>query len=93
MMKKFLLSLLVFISCSAYADMDWIRRHWDDHPPQRLNYRQTEPQNILVPLVIGGIVYYTLTQKQEQMPQPRYEERLVYFRECDCYRKVLVQVN
>lgn len=52
----------------------------------------------IVPLVIGGVVGYTLSRPQTisvatYTPAPRYAEEWVYFGDCDCKRRVLVEVR
>lgn len=63
--------------------------------------------NWVVPLVIGGVLGYVLSEPRQETvtytstvrapavysAQPVYEERWVYFGDCDCQRKVLVQVR
>lgn len=65
--------------------------------------------NWVVPLVIGGFLGYVLSEPRREnvtyvesvstpapviyAPQPVYEERWVYFSDCDCQRKVLVPVR
>jgi hypothetical protein len=61
--------------------------------------------NWVVPLVIGGVLGYALSEPRRESvtyvqsapvlyePQPLYQERWVYFSDCDCQRKVLVRVR
>lgn len=65
--------------------------------------------NWVIPLVIGGMLGYVLSEPNREnvtyvqsvstpapviyAPQPVYEERWVYFSDCDCQRKVLVPVR
>lgn len=61
--------------------------------------------NWVVPLVIGGVLGYTLSEPRRDTisyvqsnpvvyaPQPMYQEQWVYFSDCDCQRKVLVRVR
>lgn len=61
----------------------------------------------VVPLVIGGVLGYTLFEPRRESvtyiqsaptpivysPQPIYQEQWVYFSDCDCQRRVLVRVR
>ena len=59
----------------------------------------------VVPLVVGGVLGYVLSEPRRESvtyvrsapvvyaPQPVYEERWVYFSDCDCQRKVLVPMR
>lgn len=61
--------------------------------------------NWVVPLVIGGVLGYVLSEPRRESvtyvssapvvynPQPIYQEQWVYFSDCDCQRKVLVPVR
>lgn len=61
--------------------------------------------NWAVPLVIGGVLGYVLSEPRRESvtyvqsapmvyaPQPMYQEQWVYFSDCDCQRKVLVRVR
>ncbi|MDD2781596.1 hypothetical protein [Sulfuricurvum sp.] len=61
--------------------------------------------NWVVPLVIGGVLGYVLSEPRRESvtyvssvpvvynPQPTYQEQWVYFSDCDCQRKVLVPVQ
>ncbi|MFZ2890276.1 hypothetical protein [Sulfuricurvum sp.] len=61
--------------------------------------------NWVVPLVIGGVLGYVLSEPRQESvtyvssapvvynPQPTYQEQWVYFSDCDCQRKVLVRVR
>lgn len=61
--------------------------------------------NWVIPLVIGGVLGYALSEPRRESvtyvqsapvvyaPQPIYEEKWVYFSDCDCQRKVLVRVR
>lgn len=61
--------------------------------------------NWVVPLVIGGVLGYALSEPRRESvtyvqsspaiyePQPIYQERWVYFSDCDCQRKVLVPIR
>lgn len=62
--------------------------------------------NWVVPLVIGGVLGYALSEPRNDRvtyvssapvvyapAQPIYEERWVYFSDCGCERKVLVPVR
>lgn len=61
----------------------------------------------VVPLVIGGVLGYAFSEPRRgsvtyvqstaapivYAPQPIYQERWVYFSDCDCQRKVLVRAR
>lgn len=63
--------------------------------------------NWIVPMVIGGVLGYTLAAPREESvtyvqsnpapvvysPQPIYQEQWVYFSDCDCQRRVLVKIR
>lgn len=63
--------------------------------------------NWIVPMVIGGVLGYTLAAPREESvtyvqtapaptvyaPQPVYQEQWVYFSDCDCQRRVLVKIR
>lgn len=61
--------------------------------------------NWVVPLVIGGVLGYALSEPREETltyverspvvyaPQPLYREQWVYFSDCDCQRRVWVKVR
>lgn len=61
--------------------------------------------NWVVPLVIGGVLGYVLSEPRHESvtyvssapvvynPQPTYQEQWVYFSDCDCQRKVLVPLR
>lgn len=71
------------------------------------NDRRHHGANWVVPLVIGGVLGYALSEPRRESvtyvssvrspvvctPQPVYEEQWVYFSDCDCQRKVLVRVR
>lgn len=62
------------------------------------------PSNWVVPLVIGGVLGYALSEPRRESvtyvqsapviyrTQPLYQEQWAYFSDCDCQRKVLVRV-
>ncbi|MFA5216319.1 hypothetical protein [Sulfuricurvum sp.] len=61
----------------------------------------------IVPLAVGGILGYALSEPRRESvtyvqpvpsrviypAQPVYQEQWVYFNDCDCQRKVLVQIR
>lgn len=61
----------------------------------------------VVPLMVGGVLGYVLSEPRQESvtfvqsapapivyaPQPVYQERWVYFSDCDCQRKVLMRVR
>lgn len=58
----------------------------------------------VVPLVVGGVLGYVLAEPRRESVTyiqtapavnyaPLYEERWVYFGDCDCQRRVLVKVR
>jgi len=65
--------------------------------------------NWVVPLMVGGVLGYVLSEPRREtvtytstgrvpvvypaQPQPVYEERWVYFSDCDCQRRVLVEIR
>lgn len=61
--------------------------------------------NWVIPLVVGGVLGYALSEPRRESvvevntaptvyaPQPVYQERWVYFSDCDCQRRVLVSVR
>jgi hypothetical protein len=79
------------------------RGHYN--PPRHLKTsHHHHPSNWVVPLVVGGVLGYALSEPRREnvmyvqtapvvyTPQPVYREQWVYFSDCDCQRKVLVRV-
>lgn len=113
-----ILSAVMILSVSAYADRDDDRRgryvpvyHNKTTYYTHDNHRDYHHDggNWVIPLVIGGMLGYVLSEPNREnvtyvqsvsapapviyAPQPVYEERWVYFSDCDCQRKVLVPVR
>lgn len=49
----------------------------------------------IVPLVVGGVIGYSVSRSEPERvvtyAPTRYREEWVYFEECDCKRRVLVE--
>lgn len=96
-----LISVAVLSVSSAHAEHFYRGDRYEHH--ERMSYHHNA--NWVVPLVIGGVLGYALSEpRQERVtyvqsapviyePQPMYQERWVYFSDCDCQRKVLVRVR
>lgn len=93
----------VLTASSVYAGHhDRGRSHYA--PPRHAKISHYHASNWVVPLVIGGVLGYTLSEPRREKvtyvqsapivyaPQPVYQEQWVYFSDCDCQRKVLVRV-
>lgn len=92
------------LSSSLYAEMHDRRHH---HSPRQVvkTVHHHDRANWAVPLVLGGVLVYALSEPRRESPahvqttyappaySPLYEERWVYFGDCDCQRKVLVKVR
>jgi len=72
------------------------------------SYYYNNNSDWVAPLIIGGVVGYVISQPRTvvvQQPvyqsvpnytpttQPIYQYQVIYFNECNCYRRVLVQTN
>lgn len=91
---------VLFVS-SAHADRFDRGERYERH--ERMSYHHGG--NWVVPLVIGGVLGYALSEPRRDTvsyvqsnpvvyaPQPMYQEQWVYFSDCDCQRKVLVRVR
>lgn len=95
---------LSMLSSSLYAD----KYHWSSHhyAPRHVKMSHSQQHvNWVVPLVVGGVLGYALSEPRREsvtyvqtaysptVYPPLYEERWVYFGDCDCQRKVLVKVQ
>jgi hypothetical protein len=105
----------LIVATSAFADRDERR---GGHDRGRSEYEYHNSRNVtvinehhdhhgnwIVPLVVGGVLGYALSEPRRETvvyasaapvmytPQPTYQERWVYFGECDCQRRVLVSVR
>ncbi|WP_294913702.1 hypothetical protein [Sulfuricurvum sp. UBA5598] len=94
---------LAVLSSSAYAGMHHRHHHY---APRHVKMAHSQQHaNWVVPLVIGGVLGYALSEPRREsltyvqtayspaVYPPLYEERWVYFGDCDCQRKVLVKVQ
>lgn len=107
-----LLSAVMILSVSAYADGRHDRGGRYEYPrhvkmSNYHDYNRRSSGNWVVPLVIGGVLGYALSEPRRESvtyvssapapvvyaPQPMYQEQWVYFSDCDCQRKVLVPVR
>lgn len=75
--------------------------------PRHIEVSHYNHGNWIIPLMIGGVLGYTLSEPRREsvtyiqpvqpqimyQSQPIYQEQWVYFNDCDCQRKVLVQVR
>jgi len=95
----------LILSSSLYADRGHDRGGWYEGPRHvKMAYPRSH-NNWVVPLVIGGVLGYALSEPRREsvtyvtsspavyVPQPIYQEQWVYFSDCDCQRKVLVPVR
>lgn len=96
-MKKFVLAVaLMFTSVSAFAHGPYYGGYYRGH------------YDWVAPLVVGGAVGYLLAQPRTvvvQQPQAVnlnqiygptqgvYQYQDIYFNDCSCYKRVLVQIN
>lgn len=95
------LAATVILTSSANAG------HYDrgeryEHHERMSNDRHNA--NWVVPLVIGGVLGYALSEPRRESvtyvqsspvvyrSQPTYQEQWIYFSDCDCQRKVLVRL-
>jgi hypothetical protein len=95
------MSAAVLFVSSANADRYDRGERYEHH--ERMSYHHNS--NWVVPLVIGGVLGYALSEPRHEnvtyvqstpvvyAPQPVYQEQWVYFSDCDCQRKVLVRVR
>ncbi len=96
---------LMLLSVSAYADHDGHGGGYGRggyYAPSHYNHGSW-----IVPLAVGGILGYALSEPRRESvtyiqplqsqviysSQPIYQEQWVYFNDCDCQRKVLVQIR
>jgi hypothetical protein len=73
-------------------------------PARHVKMSHHQASNWVVPLVIGGVLGYALSEPRRERvtyvqsapvvytPEPIYREQWVYFSDCDCQRKVLIRV-
>ena len=105
------MGVMVILSSSVYASGGHDRggRYEASRHMKMSNYSRNEGHhhggNWIVPLVIGGVLGYVLSEPRRESvnyvssapvvyaPQPVYEEQWVYFSDCDCQRKVLVPLR
>ncbi|MDD2838160.1 MAG: hypothetical protein PHX59_04315 [Sulfuricurvum sp.] len=102
------LGAILIVSASAYASPGHDRGYYSPaHHHNEGRYEHRNNGNWVVPLVIGGVLGYVLSEPRQenvryvstvQRPivyasQPMYREQWVYFSDCDCQRKVLVPVR
>lgn len=110
-----LLLASLIATTSAFADRDEKRGGHDrgrggfEHHNTRnvtvVNNHRDHRGNWILPLVVGGVLGYALSEPRRESvvyasaapvvysPQPTYQERWVYFGDCDCQRRVLVSVR
>ncbi|MGA9045839.1 hypothetical protein [Sulfuricurvum sp.] len=106
-----LVSAVLILSVSAYADGRHNRGGYESPRHVKMSsynhYNRHSGGNWVVPLVIGGVLGYALSEPRRESvtyvssapspvvytPQPVYQEQWVYFSDCDCQRKVLVPVR
>jgi hypothetical protein len=92
-MKKLVLALmLATLSSTALAN-----------PYYRHSYNNGG--DVLLPLIIGGTLGYIIAQPRTVVQQPQviqtvprisepvYQYQDIYFTDCNCYKRVLVQIN
>ena len=96
-----LIGATVLLASSAQAGHYDRGERYEHH--ERMSYHHNS--NWVVPLVIGGVLGYALSEPRRDTisyvqsnpvvcaPQPMYQEQWVYFSDCDCQRKVLVRVR
>lgn len=98
------LGTVMLLSVSAYADHDGRGGYGRGgyYAPSHYNHGSW-----IVPLAVGGILGYALSEPRRESvtyvqpvpsrviypAQPVYQEQWVYFNDCDCQRKVLVQIR
>lgn len=107
------MSAAVILTSSVYASGGHDRggRYESPRHMRMSNYSHNDRghhgANWVIPLVIGGVLGYALSEPRRESvayvssagssvvytPQPVYEEQWVYFSDCDCQRKVLVRVR
>lgn len=103
-----LLSGVVLFSAAAYAapgHQDRWERHYE--PARHVKRARHDAGNWVIPLVVGGVIAYALSEPRreqvtyvstERQPviyssEPLYEERWIYDANCGCERRVLVRVR
>jgi len=102
------LGAVMVLSVSAYAGHGGNDRggRYDAPRHLKMGYPSHRSQWV-VPLVVGGVLGYALAEPRRESvsytstvrapvvysEQPVYEERWVYFSDCDCQRRVLVRVR
>jgi hypothetical protein len=98
-----IMAATVLLTSNVYAGHhDRVRSHYEPIRHTKISHHHSS--NWVVPLVIGGVLGYALSEPRRESvsyvqsapivyaPQPIYQERWVYFSDCDCQRKVLVRV-
>ncbi|MDX9966005.1 MAG: hypothetical protein AB7U26_05140 [Sulfuricurvum sp.] len=87
---------------STAAQADGRRHHAVRHAHHGVHHHGA---GWVVPVVIGGVIAYTLADSARSAPHdtrivrveeryvPLYEERWEYFGDCDCKRRVLVKIR
>jgi len=98
-------AVLLSSSVHAYGGHDRGGRYEPRHVKMSNYSHNNHRGNWVVPLVIGGVLGYVLSEPRRESvtyvssapvvynPQPTYQEQWVYFSDCDCQRKVLVPVR
>jgi len=96
------LGVTVMLVSSANAAHHDQRGRYEPERHARMSHHHAS--NWVVPLVIGGVLGYALSEPRREsvtyvrnepvvyMPQPIYQEQWVYFSDCDCQRKVLLRI-
>ncbi|MCX6060904.1 MAG: hypothetical protein NT103_01430 [Campylobacterales bacterium] len=104
-----ILSASALLSTSLYADRGYERGGGGrGYHHERMSYEGGgHRNNWVIPLVVGSVIGYALSSPQRESvtyvqnvqapvvyaPEPMYQEQWVYFGNCDCQRKVLVQIR
>lgn len=102
-------SVLLLLSSAAYAAPGHHDRGGRYDAPRHVKtaHPHSRHGSWVVPLVVGGAIGYLLSEPRRESvsyvsaapapvayaPEPLYEERWVYFGDCDCQRKVLVRIR
>lgn len=103
-----LLGGAILFSAAAHAGPghhDRWGRHYE--PVRHVKTTRHDAGNWVVPLVVGGVIAYALSEPHREQvtyvstarqpvvyePEPLYEERWVYDADCGCERRVLVRVR
>lgn len=104
-MKTRLVSVAMIIALGvstlqARGDDDRHNRHHDHYTPpshhQMVRHHHSDARWI-VPLVVGGVIGYAISRPEPTRVvaynAPTYREEWVYSQDCDCKRRVLVEIR